>query len=140
MEQEQGQTSDKLRYCWLDPDKLQLVSATKLLDALVRGYGCLTPKQFAEALQTGDLRVIFFSNNCAALVSLGHAADGKVMNIQTVAGDIDSCSDAIPILEQAARDIGANVITSVGYAGWARVMRKHGYIIQPRLFMRKVLT
>jgi hypothetical protein len=110
------------------------------LEILRKGHGFLDKQQFASLLGAGELKIIAFRNRTSALVTCGKCAEGIVLNILTVQGDIKGCEASIPLLEQAAKEVGANLIISVGHPGWERVMKRQGYRTEKRLLMRKVLN
>jgi hypothetical protein len=129
-------------WLWVDPSTAAALAAKgdPTAEVLRKGHGFLGPEQFVSLLGASELRIIIFKNRTAALVTCGPCAEGVVLNILTVQGDIHSCEDSIKYLEQAAREAGADLIVSVGHPGWARVMKRQGYDIHPRLLMRKVLN
>lgn len=128
-------------WLWVDASTAAALALKQdvTLEILRKGYGYLGPEQFAQQLGANDLRIIIFKNKSVALTQIVSYADGLVMNILTVKGDMRHCEEAIKYLELAAKEVGANLIVSVGHAGWARVMKRQGYEIEPRLLMRKVL-
>jgi hypothetical protein len=129
------------KWLWVDASTAAALAAKRdaTLEILRKGYGYLGPEQFVIQLGSNDLRIIIFKNRAAALVQLVPYTDGVVCNILTVHGNIKSCDNAIEWIEQAAKEAGANLLVSIGHAGWERIMKKHGYEIEKRLLMRKVL-
>lgn len=128
-------------YAWVEPEVAAAAARAKdaTAEALLTGHGLLDREEFVRLLSTGEIEIIIFRNQCAALVTWGQSAEGKLLNILTSSGEINACAVALDYLEQAAKDSGAKVIASVGHPGWARIMKQKGYDLKPRLFMRKVL-
>lgn len=128
-------------WLWVEPSTAAALAAAQdaTVEILRKGHGFLGLEQFVELLGSGELRIIVFKNHSAALVTSGKCAEGVVLNILTVQGSIDTCEEAIKYLESAAKEAGANLIVSVGHPGWARVVKRCGWDIHPRLLMRKVL-
>lgn len=129
-------------WLWIDPSTAAALAAKRdaSMEILRKGHGFLGLEQFVSLLGTNELRVIIFKNKSAALVTLGPCAEGVVLNILTVKGDIQGCEQAIKYIESAAREAGADLIISVGSMGWSRVMKRQGYEVHPRLLMRKVIN
>lgn len=129
------------KWMWVEPSQAADFARARdaLTEALRIGHGFLDHLQFVHLLQLGELQIIAFPNKTAALVTCGDSAEGRVLNILTVQGNIKECEESIPYLEDAARETGCKLIISIGSAGWARVMKRQGYDIQKRLLMRKVL-
>jgi hypothetical protein len=109
------------------------------LEILRKGYGYLGVEQFAAQLENGSLKIIIFKNHATALVQIVPYENGHLLNILTVRGNIERCDLAITLLEQAAKEAGANLIVSIGHTGWLKTMKKHGYYTERKLLMRKEL-
>lgn len=129
-------------WLWVDASTAAALAAAKdaTTETLRKGHGFLELEQFVSLLGANELRIIIFKNKSAALVTSGKCSEGIVLNILTVQGDIDTCEASIKYLEEAAKEAGANLIVSVGHPGWARVMKRQGWDIFPRLLMRKVIN
>lgn len=132
----------KTQWLWVDAATAAelAIAGDKHLEILRTGHGLLGKQQFASLLAAGELKVIAFRNQTSALVTCGNCAEGVVLNILTVQGNIKACEAAIPLLEEAAKAAGANLIVSVGHPGWERVMKRQGYRTEKRLLMRKNLN
>lgn len=128
-------------WLWVDPSTAAALAAKKddVAETLRHGHGFLGLEQFVSMLGSSELRIIVFKNHTAALVTCGKCAEGVVLNILTVQGDIKRCEESIKYLEDAAKEADADLIISVGHMGWAKVMKRQGYEIHPRLLMRKKL-
>lgn len=129
-------------WLWVDASTAAALAAAedKTCEELRVGHGYLSVPQFVQQLGADELKIVVFKNRTTALVQRAECAEGIVVNILTVKGDLKRCEESIKYLEDAAREIGANLIVSVGHAGWARIMKRNGYDIHPRLLMRKVLN
>jgi hypothetical protein len=129
-------------WIWVDASTAAALAAKKdaIAETLRKGHGFLGLEQFVSLLGSNELRIIVFRNHTAALVTSGPCAEGVVLNILTVQGDIDRCEESIKYLELAAKEAGADLIISVGHPGWSRVMKRQGWDVHPRLLMRKVLN
>jgi hypothetical protein len=128
-------------WLWVDPSTAAALAAAKdaTSETLRKGHGFLDLEQFVALLGSKELQIIVFKNRTSALVTCGQCAEGVVLNILTVQGTLETCEQALKYLEEAAREAGADLIISVGMPGWARVMKRNGYDIHTRLFMRKSL-
>lgn len=128
---------------WLWVDAATAVSLANSGDAtleiLRKGHSFLNMQQFAALLGTGNFRIIVFKNRATALVELVDYENGILLNILTVHGDLRRCDVAMQYLEEAAKEAGANMVVSVGHTGWARIMKRRGYTLEPKLYMKKVL-
>jgi len=114
-------------------------SGDATLEILRKGHGFLSMQQFVPLLRESVFRIIVFKNRATALVEFVDYEDGKLLNILTVHGDLKRCDVAMEYLEQAAKEAGANMVVSIGHTGWARIMKRRGYTLEPRLYMKKVL-
>lgn len=128
-------------WLWVDASTAAALAAAKdeTCEQLRAGHGYLSILQFVEQLGASELKIVVFKNRTTALVQRAECAEGVVVNILTVKGDLKRCEESIKYLEDAAREIGATLIVSVGHAGWAKIMQRNGYEIHPRLLMRKLL-
>lgn len=126
----------------MEPSTAAALAAAKdeHTEALRIGHGFLDLSQYVSLLGSAELRIIVFKNKTAALLTSGQCAEGTVLNILTVQGDLKRCEESIKLLEKAAREAGADLLISVGYPGWSKIMKRQGWDIHPRLLMRKVLN
>lgn len=126
---------------WVDADMAAsaALGGDAVTEQLRAGHGYLDQQQFANLLRSGDFQIIVFRNNAAALVAGSDCAEGRILNILTVRGDLKTCEEALPLLEGAARDAGYNVLVSTGHLGWKEMVEKQGYTTKKLLLMRKVL-
>lgn len=109
------------------------------LEALRLGHNLLSIEQYAALLMSGDLEILMIPYG-AILVDWGECADGKVMNILTVTGNItDNVSLSVQAFEGAARERGAKVILSLGRTAYAKILEPYGYQITYKVLMRKDL-
>lgn len=130
------------QWLWVSPANAAELARNQdpAMEMMRIGHGYLDQTTFARLLSEGELRVIAFENRTAALVTIGKCVEGVALNILTVIGTLDRCSEAIPLLEKAAREVNANLVVSIGHPGWQKIMMKHGYQTEKRLLMRKVLS
>lgn len=126
---------------WVDAERAAAAAlgGDVVAEQLRAGHGYLDQQQFAHLLQSGEFQIIVFKNDAAALVAGSDCADGRILNILTVRGDLKTCEEALPLLENAARDAGYNVLVSTGHLGWKEMVEKQGYTTKKLLLMRKVL-
>lgn len=109
------------------------------LEALRIGHNLLSIEQYAAMLMSGDLEILMIPYG-AILVDWGDCAEGKVMNILTVTGNItDNVRVSIGSFEEAARERGAKVILSLGRTAYAKILEPFGYLITHKVLMRKEL-
>jgi hypothetical protein len=110
------------------------------MERLRTGHSLLSPAQFAAALYASDLEVLLFENECAVLCSWGYMRYGYTCSILTVHCNTEQAEYLLPLLETAVRTRGGKAMISVGHAGWSRLVKRHGFIVKPCVFMEKVLT
>jgi hypothetical protein len=110
-----------------------------LIESLRVGHAILSPNQFTHELITGNFEVLALPNDCAALVTWGTYEGGQVLYILTVTCDYKFASHALTCIEAAARERKAQAIMSVGHRGWERLVKEHGFEVQRKLLMKKVL-
>jgi hypothetical protein len=109
------------------------------MEKLRLGHSMLTPEQFCEALFKQDIIVLALPNDCAVLMQWGECKEGRAFNILTVIGNIAHFEAAYSALEEAAIASGADLIVSVGRAGYSKMMQAQGYEVSKCILMKKVL-
>lgn len=126
---------------WVDAKMAEAAAlgGDAITEQLRTGHGYLNRLQFANLLRSGKFQIIVFRNNAAALVAGSDCEDGRILNILTVRGNLKTCEAALPLLEEAAKNAGYNVLVSTGHLGWCEMMERHGYTTKKLLLMRKVL-
>ena len=104
------------------------------------GHGLLSRQQFIRALSTGELEVWTLPAGAYALIGWGTCEHGETCNILTVTGESEAAHESgLLTIEAIARKRGARVVISVGRPGWKSLVERHGYTVQRKILMKKVL-
>lgn len=141
MDEQTQRSSHKLAWRWLTNVEALLAvrHGAFEMEALRAGHALLSREQFQEALIGTELEVLALPNNCAALIAWGECADGRVLNILTTVGSERHADLALMCIEAAAKERGAKVVMSVGRRGWSALAKRHSYIVNDCILMRKNL-
>jgi len=104
------------------------------------GHGLLSKEQFVKALRNGDIEIWTLPHGAFALIGWGVCEHGETCNILTVTGESDIAAESgLLAIEAMARKRGARMVISVGRPGWKPLVEKHGYTVQRKILMKKVL-
>lgn len=142
METETRSTSNKLECRWLPPAKAYDLAAYGHVSMrrMFNGMNTISYEQYKERLNNGHLEVLLFSNGAAFLVTWGESNRKKLCQIMTLTGVFDdTADDVLDAFEKAVYERGGRVILSFGRRGYAPIMKRHDYTIDPCILMRKEL-
>lgn len=91
----------------------------------------LQPQDGDEAALSADIRSgraqLWAGEGGAVVTQCVSAQDGRSLHIWLAGGDLAAVLALRPGIEAWARGLGCEAITIEGRAGWARVLRVHGY-------------
>lgn len=105
-----------------------------MIEAFCNGLEFLSREQLVAQLESGSIEIWRLSSRGWALLEFLDTKYGKTMNILTIVGGQAQWQRGVAALETIAKEQGCKLIYSVGYPGWIRLLRKHGW--QTRLMMR----
>lgn len=101
----------------------------------------ITLEDLQAELDTGSAQLCEFAHSAIYLRRVSYESAGEVvLTAGPAGGDLEEILEAVPRLEEWAKQIGCTQVhVHAGREGWARPLKEQGYEIY-QIVLRKILT